>query len=222
MVAYRSNRGRDWEGAALRVLVACEESQEVCKAFRAIGHEAYSCDIKDCSGGHPEWHIKDDVLNHLDDGWDMMIAHPVCKRLTNAGSRWLKVPPPGRTLVEMWRGLFEGAEFYMKLRDADIPKKCIENPIMHKHAKEIIKPGYRQVVQPWWFGEEAFKATGFELIGLPPLVPTEVLEPPQKGTEYHKAWSFIHRASPGPERETLRSKTFPGIAKAMAEQWGSR
>lgn len=205
----------------MRVLVACEESQAVANAFRSRGHEAYSCDILDCSGGHPEWHIKDDVLNHLDDGWDMMIAHPVCRRLTNAGARWLHKPPKDKTLVEMWSGLFKGAEFYCRLRDAKITKKCIENPIMHKHAKEIINPGYRQVVQPWWFGDEAFKATGFELIGLPDLIPTNKLIPPKPGTEEHKKWSFIHRMSPGPERERLRSKTFQGIAEAMADQWGS-
>ncbi|MCK5132669.1 MAG: hypothetical protein KAR40_11025 [Candidatus Sabulitectum sp.] len=204
----------------MNILVACEESQVVTKAFRKIGHEAYSCDIVDCSGGHPEWHIKDDVLNHLDDGWDMMIAHPVCKRLTNAGVRWMKVPPPGKTLVQMWRELFDGAEFYRKLRDADIPKKAIENPIMHCHARELIKPGYRQIVQPWWFGDKAFKATGFELIGLPDLAPTNKLIPPEKGTDEHKEWSFIHRMPPGPDRERLRSRTFPGIADAMAAQWG--
>ncbi len=204
----------------MRVLVACEESQAVCKEFRSRGHEAFSCDVKECSGGRPEWHIMGDVLEVIDQGWDMMIAHPPCTRLTNAGVRWLKVAPPGKTLVQMWSDLFEGAEFYKALRDAPIPKKCIENPIMHCHAKEIIKPGRRQVVQPWWFGDEAFKATGFELIGLPDLLPTNKLTPPEKGTDEHKAWSWIHRMPPGPKRDELRSKTFPGIARAMATQWG--
>ena len=203
----------------MRVLVACEESQAVCKEFRAKGHEAYSCDIKDCSGGHPEWHIKGDVLKVIKEGWDLMIAHPPCTRLTNAGVRWLKVPPPGKTLVQMWSDLFEGAEFYKALRDAPIPKKCIENPIMHCHAKELINPGRRQLVQPWWFGDEAFKATGFELIGLPDLIPTNKLTPPAKGTKEYKEWSWIHMMPPGPKRDELRSKTFPGIARAMAEQW---
>lgn len=220
----------------MRILVDCEESQAVTIELRKLGHEAYSCDIDPCSGGHPEWHILGDALEainavgkrlNLENGgfldfwrnWDMMIAHPVCTRLTNAGLRWMVVPPPGKTLVEMWKELFEGAEFYKALRDADIPKKCIENPIMHRHARELINPGYRQVVQPWWFGDEAFKATGFELIGLPDLKPTNKLNPPEKDTDEHKAWSFIHRMPPGPNRSKLRSKTFPGIAKAMAEQW---
>ena len=204
----------------MKVLIACEESQMVCKEFRALGHDAYSCDIDDCSGGHPEWHIKGDALSIVNDGWDMMIAHPPCTRLTNAGARWLKEPPKGKTLVEMWRDLFDGAEFYKALRDAPIPKKAIENPIMHCHAKELINPGPRQVVQPWWFGDKAFKATGFELIGLPPLEPTNKLTPPEKGTKEHKEWSWIHMMPPSPERARLRSKTFQGIAKAMAEQWG--
>jgi hypothetical protein len=204
----------------MRVLIACEESQAVCKAFRARGHEAFSCDTEPCSGGHPEWHLHQDVSLILLAGWDMLIAHPPCTRLTNAGARWLKVPPPSRTLVEMWRDLFEGAEFYKKLREAPIKKKCIENPIMHCHARELINPGHRQVVQPWWFGDKAFKATGFELIGLPDLVPTNKLTPPEKGTEEHKEWSWVHRMAPSKDRATLRSKTFPGIADAMAEQWG--
>ncbi|AUS00738.1 hypothetical protein NVP1278O_03 [Vibrio phage 1.278.O._10N.286.54.E8] len=204
----------------MKVLVACEESQAVCKEFRKLGHEAYSCDIDPCSGGHPEWHIQSDVLEVIHQGWDLMIAHPPCTRLTNAGARWLKIPPNGKTLVDMWRDLFEGAEFYRALRGAPIKMKCIENPIMHCHAKELVTPGHRQVVQPWWFGEEMFKATGFELIGLPDLVPSNKLTPPEKGTEEHKEWSWVHRLPPSPERARLRSKTPIGIAKAMAEQWG--
>ena len=207
----------------MKVLIACEESQRVCIEFRKRGHEAYSCDTEPCSGGHPDWHIHGDVLNVLNDGWDLMIAHPPCTRLTNAGVCWLHNPPKGKTLVQMWEGLFDGAEFYLKLRDAPIPKKCIENPIMHKHAKELIQPGPRQVVQPWWFGDKAFKATGFELIGLPELVEgdnslRDIV--PKPGTDEHKKWSWIHRMSPGPNRSKIRSKTFPGIARAMAEQWG--
>ncbi len=205
----------------MKVLVACEESQAVCIAFREKGHEAYSCDIKDCSGGHPEWHIKGDVIDIIDDGWDSMIAHPCCRRLTNAGARWLHIPPKNRTLDEIWAELAEAVEFYKKLRNAPIKKKAIENPIMHKYARWMTRCGERQVVQPWWFGDKAFKATGFELIGLPPLIPTNKLVPPKKGTEEHKKWSFIHRMPPSTERERLRSKTFPGIANAMADQWGS-
>ena len=120
----------------------------------------------------------------------------------------------------MWDELEAGAKFYLELRDAPIDKKVIENSIMHKYARELIKPGYRQVVQPWWFGDKAFKATGLELINLPDLIPTNKLTPPKPGTEEHKKWSLIHRMPPGPDREKLRSKTFPGIAKALAEQYG--
>jgi len=203
----------------MKVLVACEESQAVTIELRKLGHEAYSADIIDCSGGYPEWHIKGDVLEILNDGWDMMIAHPPCTRLTNSGVRWLSVPPKGRTLDSMWQELEDGAIFYNALRDAPIPKKAIENPVMHKHARKLINPGYRQVVQPWWFGDKTFKATGFELIGLPDLIPTDKLTPPKTGTNEHKEWSWIHRLSPGPNRGKLRSKTQLGVAKAMAEQW---
>ena len=201
------------------VLVACEESQEVTKAFRAKGHKAWSCDIDPCSGGHPEWHIQADVLTILGEGWDLMIAHPPCTRLANSGVRWLKVPPKGKTLHEMWVELREGAEFYKKLRDADIPKKCIENPVMHKHARALIEIQHKQIVQPWWFGDETFKATGFELINLPDLIETNRLTPPKKGTIEHKKWSWVHNLPPSPNRARLRSKTSPGIARAMAEQW---
>ena len=204
----------------MKVLIACEESQAVTIEFRKLGHEAYSADILDCSGGHPEWHIKGNVLDILDDGWDMMIAHPPCTRLANSGRRWLHNPPKNRTMVSMWEEFFQGVEFYKKLRDAPIKKKAIENPVMHDHARELIGRSKRCVVQPWWFGDKAFKATGFELIGLPELVATNKLTPPKPGTDEHKAWSLIHRMSPGPERAKLRSKTFPGIAKAMPEQWG--
>lgn len=204
----------------MKILVACEESQAVTKQFRLLGHEAYSCDIEPCSGGHPEWHIQCDVRTILRDGWDMMVAHPVCTRLANSGVRWLHTPPKGKTKQQMWDELESGAEFYIELRDAPIKKKAIENSIMHKYAKELIKPGYRQVVQPWWFGDKAFKATGLELINLPDLVPVNKLTPPKPGTDEHKAWSVIHRMPPGINRTKLRSKTFPGIAKQMANQWG--
>ncbi len=204
----------------MKILVACEESQAVCKAFRATGHEAYSCDTEPCSGGHPEWHLQQDVLTVLNDGWDIMIAHPPCTRLANSGVRWLKEPPKSKTIVEMWRDFFEGCRFYDQIRSAPIKKKCIENPIMHKHAKEVLGNIERQIVQPWWFGDKAFKATGFELHGLPELKATNKLTPPAKGTKEYSEWSLIHRMSPGPDRAKLRSKTFPGIAEAMADQWG--
>lgn len=192
----------------MRVLVACEFSGIVRDAFAARGHYAMSCDLlpSETAGRH----YAGDVLDVLGDRWDLMIAHPPCTRLANSGVRWLSVPPRGRTLSDMWDELDAGAAFYRILRDAPIKRKAIENPIMHKHARERIQPGFRQVVQPWWFGEPAFKATGFELINLPPLVPTNRLVPPASGTEEHKRWSRVHREPPSAERWKNRSANLQG------------
>lgn len=202
----------------MKVLIACEYSGRVRDAFIVRGHDAISCDLLPTDKPGP--HYQGNVLDILHDGWDLMIAHPPCTRLTNAGVRWLKEPPTDKTLVQMWQEFFEGVEFYKALRNAPIPKKAIENPVMHKHAKELLGNIKRQIVQPWHFGDEAFKATGFELIGLNPLEETNRLTPPKPGTDEHKKWSFIHRATPSPDRWKLRSTTFPGIAAAMADQWG--
>lgn len=202
----------------MKVLVACEYSGRVRDAFLARGHDAMSCDLLPTDKSGP--HYQGSVMDILHNGWDLMIAHPPCTRLTNAGVRWLNQPPTNKTLVQMWQEFFEAVEFYKALRSAPIPKKAIENPIMHKHAKELLGNIKRQIVQPWHFGDEAFKATGFELIGLNPLEETNRLTPPKPGTDEHRKWSFIHRATPSPDRWKLRSTTFPGIAAAMAEQWG--
>jgi hypothetical protein len=202
----------------MRVLVACEYSGRVRDAFIRGGHEAMSCDLLDTEVPGP--HHKGDIRDVLYDGWDLMIAHPPCTRLTNSGVRWLKVPPPGKTLEQMWADLEAAAEFYKLVRNAPIPRKAIENPIMHCYARERIEVGYRQVIQPWWFGEPAFKATGLELIGLPDLQPTNKLTPPTRGTQEYKDWSKVHLASPGPDRWKERSRTFQGVADAMADQWG--
>ena len=199
------------------ILIACECSGIVRDAFIKAGYDAISCDLKPTERPGP--HIQGDVREILNDGWDLMIAHPVCKRLANSGVRWLHKPPKGKTVEQMWDELQEGAEFYKTLRDAPIKRKAIENPVMHKYARELINPGYRQIVQPWWFGDEAFKATGFELINLPDLEPTNKLTPPKPGTEEHKRWSAVHREPPGPNREANRSRTFPGIAEAMPIFW---
>lgn len=222
----------------MRILVACESSGKVRDAFQALGHDATSCDLlpSETIGSH----YRGDVFDIIDEGWDLMIGHPPCTRLTNAGARWLVEAPKklapwqypadvveaysrmdaAERLSFMWKELHDGAEFYRKIRDAKIPKKAIENPIMHCHARALVNPGARQVVQPWWFGDEAFKATGFELIGLPPLKATNKLTPPKSGTPEHKKWSAVHLASPGPNRWRERSRTFPGLASAMAQQWG--
>jgi len=187
----------------VKVLVACEESQEVCKAFRKLGHEAYSCDILPCSGGHPEWHIQDDVLKHLDDGWDLMIAHPPCTRLCNSGVMWLKKR-------NLWRQMDEGALFFKKLLRANILKICVENPIPHKYAVSIIGRNYTQIIQPWMFGHGETKATCLWLKGLPILKPSNIVS---------GRVQRLHRLPPSKDRAMLRSKTYPGIAQAMAEQW---
>lgn len=209
--------------AAMRVLIGCETSGVVRRAFAALGHDVWSCDLLPSEDGSNR-HIVGDVREHLADGWDLLaVLHPPCTRLCNSGVRWLKVPPPNRTLEEMWRELAEGAALFSACWNAPIHRIAVENPVMHKHAKGLIK-NYRpaaQTVQPHWFGDPAFKATGLYLKNLPPLVKTNPLTPPAKGTPEHKAWSAVHRASPGPDRWKFRSRTFDGIAAAMANQWGN-
>lgn len=195
----------------MKVLVACEYSGRVRDAFIAKGHDAMSCDILPTDSPGP--HYQGDVLNILDDGWDLMIAHPPCTRLANSGVRWLHER-------NLWSELEGAVAFYKAIRNAPIKKKCIENPIMHKYARERLGNVPRKVVQPWWFGEKMFKATGYELIGLDDLTATNKLTPPEKETEEHKKWSWVHRCPPGPDRWKIRSTTPLGIAKAMAEQWG--
>lgn len=205
----------------MNVLIGCEFSGVVRDAFIRAGHVAVSCDLLP-SESRQGLHIVGDVREVVRYGdWDLGIFHPPCTRLTNSGVRWLKEPPQGRTVADMFRELDEAAEFYRALRDAPIRRKAIENPVMHRYAKERIQPGFRQVVQPWWFGEPAFKATAFELINLPPLKRTNELTPPKAGTPEHKAWSKVHREPPSVDRWKNRSRFLPGVAEAMAAQWGS-
>lgn len=213
--------GRD---TGMRVLIACEFSGVVRDAFRALGHDAWSCDRlpSETSGKHYQGDLRHFFSNPAAwGGFDLMIAHPPCTRLANSGVRWLHVPPKGKTLEQMWRQLEIDAEFYKWVRSLPIERKAIENPIMHKYAKRLVQPIDRKIIQPWHFGERAFKGTGFELINLPLLKETERLIPPKRGTQEHKDWSAVHRASPGPDRWKDRSRTFPRIAAAMAQQWGS-
>lgn len=206
----------------IRVLVACETSGIVRSAFDRRGFDAWSCDLLPADDGSNR-HIRCDVREILNDGWDFMaVMHPPCTRLCNSGVRWLSVPPPGRTLEEMWRELEQGASLFSECWNAPIARVCVENPVMHKHAKALIA-NYQpaaQTVQPWWFGEPFFKGTGLYLRNLPPLRPTKKLVPPKKGTPEHNAWSLVHRASRSPLRWKVRSKFFPGIADAMGDQWG--
>ena len=210
------------EPRALRVLVGCETSGVVRRAFAAFGHDVWSCDLLPAEDGSNR-HIVCDVRDLLHDGWDLLaVMHPPCTRLCNSGVRWLHVPPPGRTLEAMWADLDEGAALFSDCWNAPIPRVCVENPVMHKHARERIAGWERpQTVQPWWFGDPAFKATGLYLRGLPKLAPTYKLTPPRAGTPEHKAWSAVHRASPGPDRWRERSRTFDGLAQAMASQWST-
>lgn len=207
----------------IRVLVACERSGVVRRAFEALGYDAWSCDIVPADDGSNR-HITGDVLEHLNDGWDLLtVMHPPCTVLCNSGAKHLYLggrKENGRN-PQRWAELEEAAAFYRALRDAkQIPCRAVENPIMHGAAIELTGRGETHFVQPWWFGDPYFKATGLELINLPRLVPTNKLTPPKKGTDEHKAWSMVHRAPPGPDRAKIRSQTFPGIAAAMAQQWG--
>ena len=205
----------------MKVLVACEESQAVCKAFREKGHEAYSCDIVDCSGGHPEWHLQQDVLPLLKEKWDMIIAFPPCTYLTVTGNRWFNIDRYGEKAIQRHKERKDAIDFFMAFANADCEKIAIENPVGIM-SSEWRKPN--QIINPWQFGDAFEKKTCLWLKGLPELKPTNIVEiPPRRRCDsgksmpswYAEAWHL-----PKEERAKLRSKTFPGIARAMAEQWG--
>lgn len=213
----------------MKVLVACEESQEVCKAFRARGHEAFSCDILDCSGDHPEWHYKGDVLPLLSDYWDLIIAHPPCTYLTVAGNRWFNVERYGSKALERLERRREAIDFFMYFVYANAPRIAIENPI-GVMSRMYRKPD--QIIQPFMFGHPYAKSTCLWLKNLPPLVPTDIVEPERihsagKSGGYSGA-SWYATDENGkilswndPRTARIRSKTYRGIAQAMADQWGN-
>lgn len=204
----------------MRVLVACEESQRVCIAFREKGHEAYSCDIEPCSGGHPEWHIKDDVLKHLNENWDLIIAHPPCTYLTVAANKYYNVEKYGNKAEERKKERQKAIEFFMQFTELKCPKVCIENPI-GVMSSFYCKP--TQIIQPYQFGHSERKATCLWLKGLPVLKPTNIVTPDIIKLKSGKTDSRLHYETlklPAEERAKMRSKTFEGIALAMAEQWG--
>lgn len=207
--------------APLKVLIGCATSCVALNAFLALGHDAWQCDLLPADEPTNR-HIQDDVRNVLHWGWDLLlVSNPPCTRLCNSGVRWLSVPPEGKTADDMARELAEGAALFSDCLNAPIPRVAVENPVMHKHAKALIRNWIKpQIVQPWWFGDPEFKATGLYLRGLPPLVATNRLIPPAPGTDEHKRWSAIHRAPPSADRWKIRSKTFPGMAAAWAAQWG--
>ena len=197
----------------MKVLVACEYSGKVREAFRKLGHDAWSCDLLPSDDNSP-YHIQDDVLGILNNGWDLMVAHPPCTYLTNSGVSWLNRKP------RRWEQMREGAEFFKALLNAPIPLIAVENPIMHKYAVEIIGRRQDQVLQPYMFGHLERKGTCLWLKGLPKLTPTndvkeEMLKLPKNKQQR------LHYLPPSADRWKLRSETYQGIANAMAEQWGS-
>ena len=227
----------------MKVLVACEESQTVCKAFRELGHEAYSCDIQECSGGHPEWHVVEDALQmlsknitivtmdgetHFIDGWDLIIAHPPCTYLSSVTTRHLslKCTPAEKVIDRMWK-LAESAVFFMQFALADCDKVCVENPLGFI-SRLWRKPD--QTIHPYYFAESPNdkenyhkKRTCLWLKGLQPLkYNIDFVAPEPIGySPSGKAYNFEEMAT-GQNRAKTRSKTFPGIARAMAEQWGQK
>lgn len=236
------NRVKPISIGKMKILVACEESQAVTKELRTLGHEAYSCDIEPCSGGHPEWHIQDDVLkllypdimlcsfdysikdemfgtfetmdgklHELPPKWDLIIAHPPCTYLSNAGARFLY--PKGILNEDRLKLGLVAKEFFMKIYNADCEKIAIENPIP---SKVYGLPQYTQTIQPYEFGHPYQKKTCLWLKGLKPLQPTDIL--PKENRQNTKiAGNWFNKG--GKERQKNRAKTFSGIAKAMAEQW---
>lgn len=221
----------------MKILIACEESQTVCKAFRERGHEAYSADIQEPTGGHPEWHILGDVLplingdctfftmdgraHNISDEWDLIIAHPPCTYLTVTGNRWFSIERYGDKAIQRHKDRKEAINFFMFFANANCEKIAIENPV------GIMSSAWRkpdQIIQPWQFGDAFEKKTCLWLKGLLQLKPTNIVDiPPRKVFDSGKsmpAWYADAWTLPKEERAKLRSKTFPGIAEAMAEQWG--
>ena len=205
----------------MNVLVACEESQEVCIAFRERGHNAFSCDIEPCSGAHPEWHLQQDVIPLLKEKWDIIIAFPPCTYLTVTGNRWFNIDRYGEKAIQRHKDRKDAIDFFMAFANADCEKIAIENPVGIM-SSEWRKPD--QIISPWQFGDAFEKKTCLWLKGLPELKPTNIIEiPPRKKFDSGKtmpSWYAESWRLPKEERAKFRSKTFPGIAKAMAEQWG--
>lgn len=204
----------------MRILVACEESQAVTIELRHLGHEAYSCDIEPCSGGHPEWHLQVDALELLKMRWDMIIAHPPCTYMTNAGAVRMRVH--GEIQQERFEKAMEAKSFFMKFYNADCPKIAIENPTP---MKLIGLPPYTQAIQPFEYGNPYSKRTCLWLKGLPPLRSTEIVTehtPYVNGGCKDAHGNYLKFQGRKERYAKTRSKTFPGIARAMAEQWAGK
>ena len=201
----------------MKILVACEESQAVTIELRKLGHEAYSCDIEPCSGGHPEWHLQQDVIPLLKEKWDMIIAFPPCTYLSNAGACRL-YPQKGVLNEERYKKGLEAKEFFMQFFNADCPRIAVENPVS---SKIFNMPEHTQEIQPYQFGHPYTKKTRLWLIGLKPLEPTNIVEPvgPYVPSGTGRKDRSKYGAAKRGEDAKNRAKTFLGIAKAMAEQW---
>lgn len=218
----------------LSVFIGCESSGVVREEFRKRGHDAWSCDLLPADDGSPH-HLQGDVFEQAATRpwWDIIILHPTCTFLTNAGARWLY--QGGKRWNEdgterprdpkRWADLAEGAKFFRDCRELGKTARigsCLENPIMHEYAVDLCGAWpFSMSYQPYEFGDEAFKRTCLWLDRLPCLKRTNVLTPPKPGTPEHRKWSAVHMASPGPDRWKVRSKSYPGPARAMAEQWGA-
>lgn len=208
----------------IRIIVACEESQTVCKAFRELGHEAFSCDILPCSGGHPEWHFKEDIFKVLnrEPKFDLMVAHPPCTYLTVTGNRWFNEDKYGEKAIKRKKDRVEAIQFFKMLSEVDIKYLAIEN-LVGIMSTEWRKPD--QIVQPWMFGDEAQKTTCLWLKNLPLLKPTNIVGKGEiikfsSGKSMPKWYAdAFYKCKTKEERSTFRSKTFQGIADAMAKQW---
>lgn len=204
----------------LRFLLACEESQAVTIELRKLGHEAFSCDILPCSGGHPEWHLQQDVTELLEQKWDAIIGFPPCTFLTVTGNRWFNIERYGDQAIKRHEDRKEAIEFFKLIANSDCKNIAIENPVGIM-SSEWRKPD--QIINPYQFGDAFEKKTCLWLKGLPKLEATDIVEPPKR-TEFASgktmpAWYAEAWKLPKDERAKLRSKTFPGIAKAMAVQW---
>lgn len=196
----------------MRVLVSCEYSGKVREAFRKKGHDAWSCDLLPADDSSP-YHYQGDVSDIINDGWDLLVGHPPCTYLCNSGVSWLHKDP------SRWDKMCDGAEFFKMLWKSDIPRIAVENPIMHKYAKDIIGDQQTQTVQPWMFGHAESKATCLWLKGLEPLTATNNVKEEWKSLPKKEA-QRLHMLPPSKDRWKLRSETYQGIADAMAEQWG--
>lgn len=206
----------------MKILLACEESQAVTKEFRNLGHEAYSCDLLPCSGGHPEWHLQQDVTTLLIEHWDLIIAFPPCTYLTVTGNRWFDIEKYGNKALKRIADREEAIRFFMLFANSNCEHVAIENPV------GVMSTVWRkpdQIIHPYMFGDPFEKKTCLWLKGLPQLVTTNVVEPAPRvffdsgksmPSWYSEAWGL-----PKEQRSIVRSKTFPGIAKAMAEQWSN-